>query len=707
MRTYLVALAIGSLLLSSVTFSAHSANWFSPGLPLTFSIDGKKQESEQEKKERRRRNFQPARKVLEQKGVPFNAEDLLEPDWRVKLGPRLAAIPEMQQNRMGSSRIKGAQLANVLYLPEKVELTGDTFILANKLLFEGSDVVIKGNHACYLYVGGVVGVLGTALPTAILRQRRERGVRFTNASFVTSSALNSISLDPIPGGSITVDTSGQGWPEWFAKHKKSVGNGASSPSLMRKVSFQDDTHGAGGSQPAQAAAGPPAAAATPDPAPPTVNGNCTGGGVDAAFANGGYPGGNGNQGETGTTGGTGGDGQNQDHNLGSATTGSFTFDAHGGQGGKGGQGGDGSPGATGGKGGLGGNGADCTCAQGGAGNGSNGGPGGYGGQGGKGGTGGTGGIGGLSGDITVTTMTNFTGTIITNVHRGAAGLAGDPGTRGFPGSGGGGGDKGHSGAGVYCSNSTTTPSDGSSGGNLGYGDPGDPGAAGSSPDHDGVYTHLYQQTVGGAACVMPPEDCGEYGDPPLIWSQSQCQCVERPSPILIDVDGSGFAVTNYFGGVDFDMNADGVKEHLSWTAIGSTNAFLVLDRNGNGIIDDGLEMFGNYTVQSYSDHRNGFLALSEYDKPQNGGNGDGIIDKHDSVFQSLRLWQDSNHNGISESSELHTLSELGIDSISLDYKESKRTDEYGNYFRYRAKVDDAKHKHAGRWAWDVFFVPQG
>ena len=189
---------------------------------------------------------------------------------------------------------------------------------------------------------------------------------------------------------------------------------------------------------------------------------------------------------------------------------------------------------------------------------------------------------------------------------------------------------------------------------------------------------------GGTYCTGLAEDC---------WT-----------PLIVDVAGDGLMLTNADNGVNFN-NGFGTILRTAWTTFGDDDAWLVVDRNGNVAIDDASELFGNAASQpavSGGELRNGFRALREFDKPVNGGNGDGVINASDSIFGSLLLWQDLNHNGISELLELHSLPQLGLSAIDLDYKPSKRKDRNNNSFSYRAKVTDVHGSQMGRWLYDVF-----
>ncbi len=205
--------------------------------------------------------------------------------------------------------------------------------------------------------------------------------------------------------------------------------------------------------------------------------------------------------------------------------------------------------------------------------------------------------------------------------------------------------------------------------------------------------------------VAPVDPC--LGGPLDLTSTDPTASSGLCSPIILDLQGNGFPLTSAANGVRFDITGTGHPIQIAWTAPGLENGFLALDRNGNGVIDNGTELFGNFTQQPPSAHPNGFLALGVYDKPENGGNGDGLIDGRDAIFSSLRIWVDANHDGICQPEELHALPEVGVFSLSLNYTLSYRRDEFGNVFRYKATVNPGTSPpgdDVGKKAYDVFLV---
>ena len=143
---------------------------------------------------------------------------------------------------------------------------------------------------------------------------------------------------------------------------------------------------------------------------------------------------------------------------------------------------------------------------------------------------------------------------------------------------------------------------------------------------------------------------------------------ETYDPLVIDLNGDGVKGTSLDYSINFDLNSDGFKEATSW--IDSNDAFIAIDKNANGIIDNGSELFGDKSVSNttyaYTNptSKNGFESLKAFDS-----NNDNIIDIKDDEFANLLLWQDKNSNGISEADEITKLSEV-VKSINLNYTNS-------------------------------------
>lgn len=177
----------------------------------------------------------------------------------------------------------------------------------------------------------------------------------------------------------------------------------------------------------------------------------------------------------------------------------------------------------------------------------------------------------------------------------------------------------------------------------------------------------------------------------------QCDGCTGTSPLVLDLAGHGYRLSGDEEPVLFDFDGDGVGETTGWTAAGSQVAFLARDLDANGMVNTGAELFGNWTrLLDGSRATNGFEALREVDD-----NLDGRVDASDSIWTSLLLWVDADHNGVSDSSEITSIAGSVVESISTDYIYTGRVDSSGNMFR---QMGSATIANRPRRIFDVWFI---
>ena len=200
-----------------------------------------------------------------------------------------------------------------------------------------------------------------------------------------------------------------------------------------------------------------------------------------------------------------------------------------------------------------------------------------------------------------------------------------------------------------------------------------------SAKENGKFRHSYTDAQIGYANYVLKEfermfSSGEYKDIEVIFQKAQAEQNRRIDPLVFDLDGDGITTVSIDdSNAFFDLDNNGFAEKTSW--IGAKEGLLVYDKNGDGIINGGNELFGDRTLMKDSKTlaSSGFTALAEYDN-----NKDGKIDSNDAIYTLLRIWQDSDGDGIASAGELKQLVDLGIVSIGLSYNNTGVTDGANN-----------------------------
>jgi hypothetical protein len=177
----------------------------------------------------------------------------------------------------------------------------------------------------------------------------------------------------------------------------------------------------------------------------------------------------------------------------------------------------------------------------------------------------------------------------------------------------------------------------------------------------------------------PPQPCDVYAD--NFGPETQTwPCV---SPIVIAVGPrKPYLLTSQNEGVLFDLDANGTLEQVAWTDRTSDTAFLAIDWNDNGTIDDGHELICEKTLPNQP---HGFAALATWSKLAHDGWVQEFIDRRDHVYSRFLLWQDRNHNGMSERGELQPFSSR-FKAISMAYVEKVTYDQFGNKFAVEGRA---------------------
>ena len=176
----------------------------------------------------------------------------------------------------------------------------------------------------------------------------------------------------------------------------------------------------------------------------------------------------------------------------------------------------------------------------------------------------------------------------------------------------------------------------------------------------------------------PPPDPVPGG--PVGGCETDCGSSWNPEPLVLDLNGDGVRTTGMDDRIWFDLDGNGARDRITWIDGMTLDGFLWVNLSGKrNCVENGSELFGIGTVLPDGTRAtDGFQALSMYDAPEQGGNGDGFIDSNDDVWSKLRIWIDSNHDGVCQPTETGPIHRYGVEAISLSAVKTTYVDGNGN-----------------------------